>query len=1153
IGDYAFYNSGIKYMNGLALYSLTSDHYNVNLPESLTLLKSHAFDGAYNIKTLKIMEQLSIDLTDETAQAPIEEYAFANEANLYDVKFENNFVGEFMFANDVSIEELVVDSCVKIISHGFLYETINLKKLTVPFIGRTQQEFRNEDGEIDYSYRGNDAILSWFFALEKDVREEYTSKMTKITQEYDEDATTWAYIPNALVELTITEATYLSYGALDQFANLQFVNLETDQLQIIDNYAFRNTGIKSIIIPASVLELHKGAFMDDRNLRSVRFAPGFVLEVVEEETFRNCPNLVMNQLPDTVITIGDYAFFGDTSITRFKISENVTSIGYAAFGLCTSLEEMEIPYVGGHVYTETFEEVKDLDSRHLHDSEETIFGWIFGKEGNKLTTSARMVYNEEDFEKLNDNISSIEPYYIPTALKKVTITSGIGIGYGAFMNCSEIKEIILPMELKFIGQYAFYGCWELNGIDIPRGVEIIGDGAFQNSGIEFIEIWNPVIGNSQFANCKKLHTVIAHDTVEEIGQGAFTGCTLLENLTIPFVGRYNYTKNSNREPSYETSFVYIFGTDVIASMKEFVHVHDGVEYIIPETKNKEEELLRMTYTEQIFVDVKGDYTKDEYCYGYIPNSLMNLTITNQEVFATGALMNVANNMNDEKNHPQVDHINLKLPESTLVEIGNRAFEGAESFHTITMPDTVTEIGVRSFAENSKLTHVDFSNNLARLEDEAFLNDKALEMNTVLDCVQEIGDRTFVGCDSIVRFDFNKVIEIGKEAFMGGKLMTIDLQHVNTIKDSAFRGNLDLLNIVVPADVVNLGEYVFAESGVTTFQLDNNLIGAHMFDTCDNLVKITIPASINEIRPYAFANCKNLGKDITKAHYEQDPTKIAITFENEVIGERMFDNDTALSYVVIPSQITTIGDYAFSNCTGITDIKFENEYVGKYMFFNCEGLTVLTVTNNITTIDIGAFEECDNLVELTLPFVGKEAGNNDSIEALFGWIFGEAREDEDYPTTTQYYRFEEDIYYLEDRDENAVALEEEKDWTVDFKIPAKLTKVTFTDETVVGYGAFSNAENLTSINFSQTLTKIDNYAFYNCLGLTEFVVPDSLETIGYAAFKGCDNLVKITIPFVGKQVNISDQIVVNSETGDVYGERAYFGWIFGKKVTSASLR
>ena len=119
-----------------------------------------------------------------------------------------------------------------------------------------------------------------------------------------------------------------------------------------------------------------------------------------------------------------------------------------------------------------------------------------------------------------------------------------------------------------------------------------------------------------------------------------TGCTLLENLTLPFVGKKNYTSN-DQTVNYETSFVYIFATDVLQNQREFTHEHSGVEYKIPVT-TLAQELARMNRVEQVFVDsLSSTYNTDERCVGYVPKSLINLTITSQKIFARGSMMNLA--------------------------------------------------------------------------------------------------------------------------------------------------------------------------------------------------------------------------------------------------------------------------------------------------------------------------------------------------------------------------------------------------------------------------------------------------------------------------------------------------------------------------------
>ena len=227
-----------------------------------------------------------------------------------------------------------------------------------------------------------------------------------------------------------------------------------------------------------------------------------------------------------------------------------------------------------------------------------------------------------------------------------------------------------------------------------------------------------------------------------------------------------------------------------------------------------------------------------------------------------------------------------------------------------------------------------------------------------------------------------------------------------------------------------------------------------------------------------------------------------------------------------------------------------------MFFNDTALEAVIVPENIQEIRIGAFENCSNLANLTLPFVGKERANNNSEEALFGYIFGSKRETTDQ-AKMQFFAKTDDPYY-DDLIERATS--EDENYEFEAKIPASLKNVTITNETIVGYGAFSNASDINTITFANnkdgnsTLVAIDNYAFYNCSGLESITIPNSVQTIGYAAFMGCDNLKSIILPFVGQlRNNASTADITRNATSVKTGERAFFGWIFGRKITSASLR
>lgn len=569
--DYSFYQSGVVNLNN-------DSNYNIVIPTSVDLIKSHAFDSCYNIESLKLGEKLHYDSSVENAIEPIGEYAFANEAKLVSILFENNFTSQHMFDSDTALKDVTISDTIEVMRYAMLSNCSSIERITMPFIG-----------EVRDNNETNNATLGWLFG---DSILETTKTMYQITQEYTKAETITAYIPSSLYSVTITlgnrtidngnSNVFVPFGTFDNVSTLREVYLPTDRYlennnitvntYKINEYAFRNTGLVDITIPSKVDEIKLGAFKNSARLEYVYFENGSMLTALGDEAFSGCTSLVLESLPYGVTSIGSEAFYKNTSMIRFNVPNSVETIGLGAFGLTTSLEEISIPFVGRHAYATTFKSLEELVAEDKYDypdngfdSRESLFGWIFGskKEANGVV-EAKQAWNSGQFDaiKRNNTTSSIdgvtytpESFYVPVSLKRINLTESIGIGYGAFMNLRYVEEIVLPIELKFIGKYAFYGDWSLGGVDIPRGVEIIGDGAFANSGLEYVEVWNKTVSDSEFANCKRLHTAILHDTVEEIGYGVFTGCSLLENLTIPFVGEQNY--NNDRQASASTSFMWI--------------------------------------------------------------------------------------------------------------------------------------------------------------------------------------------------------------------------------------------------------------------------------------------------------------------------------------------------------------------------------------------------------------------------------------------------------------------------------------------------------------------------------------------------------------------------------------------------------------------
>jgi len=169
-------------------------------------------------------------------------------------------------------------------------------------------------------------------------------------------------------------------------------------------------------------------------------------------------------------------------------------------------------------------------------------------------------------------------------------------------------------------------------------------------------------------------------------------------------------------------------------------------------------------------------------------------------------------------------------------------------------------------------------------------------------------------------------------------------------------------------------------------------------------------------------------------------------------------------------------------------------IGEDAFSDCTGLTSITIPDSVVSIGEGAFSGCSSLESITIPFVG---GNRktalDTYQYPFGYIFGKSS----YTggtATEQYY------YGSSTSNPNYST----------YYIPASLKSVTVTSGEIL-YGAFVNCSGLTSVTIRNGVTGIGKDAFYSCTGLTTITIGNSVTNIGVRAFYDCTRLTSVTIP------------------------------------------
>ena len=290
---------------------------------------------------------------------------------------------------------------------------------------------------------------------------------------------------------------------------------------------------------------------------------------------------------------------------------------------------------------------------------------------------------------------------------------------------------------------------------------------------------------------------------------------------------------------------------------------------------------------------------------------------------------------------------------------------------------------------------------------------------------------------------------------------------------------------------------------TTYSVTS--IGWYAFYECTGLTSVTIPNSVTSIGVYAFFSCSGLTSFSVAGDNSNYCSKEGVLFNKQQTTLIQYPARKQGEYV-IPNSVTSIVDYAFAGCSGLTSLTISNSITSivDYAFAGCSSLTSITIPNSVTSIGTEAFSGCSSLTSVTIPNSVTSIGT----EAFYGCSGLTSVTIPNSITSIVDYAFEGCSSLTSVTIPNNVT----NIGKGAFSGCSSLSSVTIPNSvTSIGESVFSNCSSLTAVEIPNSVTSIGWYAFYECTGLTSVTIPNSVTSIGHYAFTGCSSLTSITIP------------------------------------------
>lgn len=940
----------------------------IELPKGLTKLNYALFDGCSNLRTVIIPDSVTT----------VDHWVFNNCTSLTNVAIPKNVttVGSGMFSGCESLKTITIPASLTSISPDMFIACFSLTEVIIENKLTTVGE---------YAFHSCKALKDvWYVGSETDKNKisvsQYNDKLLSAT---------WHY--NICSVHTYANDSDTTCNVCGVIRNLSGVSGKCNWDLIGTTLIIRGNG--------DMLSYNSSSIPWGRDITEVIILDG--VTSIGNYAFYGCSNLSKITIPDSVTKIGLVAFGQCVSLLEVKIPKGVTSISSGTFDGCTSLKNVTIPSSVTEIGNRSFYNCSELTEITIPEGVASIGGFTFYKcrSLTKVNVLGRLdsigdsaFYSCDSLTEFNmpKGAAYISRYafYYCTDLKEINLTDNATyIGDCAFRACGSLKKINIPDSVAYIGTEAFYGCTSLKEVNIPDKITAISDSAFRScSSLTKVTIPSTVttIGKSAFDSCSALTEINLSDSIEAIGDFAFYGCSSASKIELP-----------STVTSIGNSAFY-----ACSSLTQFT-VPSSVTSIGEYTFFNCQALKEIT----------------------IPNGLK--TIGNFAFYQCTLLKEIS------------------LPKAVTF-IGERAFDRCFALNDVWYDGTLEDKGkIDIGAYNSALDQANWhyvykddvftftvSNGEAIIT--ACKTDASGEItvpHTIADCtVVAINDKVFNGCSAITQINIPSSVEyIGNNVFDGCSALErieVDKNNKNYCSSSGVLYSKDEKEIICTPEnqmLILKVNYLYF-TGETAFDTSESKLKAG--DSYNAVVpqiewhsvsRETVSGSMPDvdltIDVIYYENAKiNNGKcndNITWTLYEDgslifrgtgdmpDYTSGSAPWSKNAhsintvyidpriksIGAYALENAINLTYIDYGYSISSIGKYAFSGCSSLKSFKLPETVtkIEEGAFYSCTGLKTVMISEEITSIGANAFNGCSELIQVTIganvTIVGDSAFDN----------------------------------------------------------------------------------------------------------------------------------------------------------------------------------